>query len=424
MDTPLVVSPLVRFIAALLLGALVGLEREFSSHADIDRTPFAGIRTFPIISMAGFASALAGEYVAAAFPVAFAALAGLAVVSHLSRAAKSVQAGTTTEIGALLVFLLGGLCYWQEIGLAAAIGVVMTLLLSYKPTLHHLVEVLDVEDVRGLLKFALISAVILPALPNRDLGPAGLFNPRIVWLMVVFVSAVSFAGYGLTKWLGERVGLRTTGLLGGLVSSTAVTFFFSQRVREDPGRAAAYAGVVALSCTMLFPRLLLILLVWAPDLLPHTAPPFLWLLLVAVLAALPLGRVPMARRAGEASEGMEMKNPFRLGPALKFGLLFAVVLVIARGAFELLGRQGVYLTSLLAGLEGMDAITLSLASLMPDTILPATAARGLLLAFIANTLFKGAVAAVGSRSRVFTLRLLPFLIVQVVVALLMVLGIF
>jgi uncharacterized membrane protein (DUF4010 family) len=414
MEALLVDQPLVRLLIALLLGALVGLEREFSSQSDTDRIHFAGIRTFPIISMAGFAAALASVYVPAAFPVAFAALAGLAVASHYARSAQSVSVGTTTEVGALLVFLIGGLCWWGELGPAAAIGVVMTLLLSYKPTLHHLVSVLEVEDVRALLKFALIAVVILPALPNRDMGPAGLFNPRIVWLMVVFVSAVSFFGYGLSKLLGERVGLRTTGLLGGLASSTAVTFSFTQRTREDPARAAAHAGVIALACTMLYLRLLILLLVWAPGLLGRAVLPFLALLVVALAAALLLGRVPM----GSAPPPLEMENPFRLGPALKFGLLFALVLGLSRGAFELLGTRGVYLTSFLAGLEGMDAITLSLASLVPGTIGGETAIRGLLLAFAANTLFKTAVV-LGGRSRQLWVRLLPFFAIQIAAALLL-----
>jgi uncharacterized membrane protein (DUF4010 family) len=414
MEASLVAQPLVRLVIALMLGALVGLEREFSFHSDTDRVPFAGIRTFPIISMAGFAAALASEYVTAAFPVAFAALAGLAVASHISRSAKSVAAGTTTEVGALLVFLVGGLCWWQELGPAVAVGVVMTLLLSYKPTLHHLVTALEVEDVRALLKFALIAVVILPALPNRDLGPGGLFNPRIVWLMVVFVSAVSFSGYGLSKLLGERAGLRATGLLGGLASSTAVTFSFTQRTREEPARAAAHAGVIALSCTMLFPRLLLLLLVWAPGLLPRTAPPFLALLALALVAALLLGGVPME----STSPHPVMKNPFRLGPALTFGLLFALVLGLSRGAFELLGTGGIYLTSFVAGLEGMDAVTLSLVRLLPGTIGVGTVVRGLLLAFAANTLFKAAVV-LGGRSRELKVRLLPFFAVQIIAALLL-----
>jgi uncharacterized membrane protein (DUF4010 family) len=414
MEAALIAHPLVRLVIALLLGALVGLEREFSFHADTEQVPFAGIRTFPIISMAGFAAALASEYVAAAFPVAFVALAGLAVSSHVSRSAKSVHAGTTTEVGALLVFLVGGLCWWQELELAVTVGVVMTLLLSYKPTLHHLVDALEVEDVRALLKFALIAVVILPALPNRDLGPGGLFNPRIVWLMVVFVSAVSFSGYGLSKLLGERAGLRATGLLGGLASSTAVTFSFTQRTREEPARAAAHAGVIALSCTMLFPRLLLLLLVWAPGLLPRTAPPFLALLALALVAALLLGGVPME----STSPHPVMKNPFRLGPALTFGLLFALVLGLSRGAFELLGTGGIYLTSFVAGLEGMDAVTLSLVRLLPGTIGVGTVVRGLLLAFAANTLFKAAVV-LGGRSRELKVRLLPFFAVQIIAALLL-----
>jgi hypothetical protein len=176
MNPPIPGDPLIRFVAALLLGALVGLEREFSSRDHEGSIPFAGIRTFPIISALGFAAALASQYVTWSFAVAFLTIGALSVTAYWRRSVRETDAGATTQITALVVFLLGGLCYWGELPIAATTGVVLTLLLSYKPALHKAVRVLEAEDIHALLKFALISAVILPALPNQDIGPGGVFN--------------------------------------------------------------------------------------------------------------------------------------------------------------------------------------------------------------------------------------------------------
>jgi uncharacterized membrane protein (DUF4010 family) len=412
MNPPIPGDPLIRFVAALLLGALVGLEREFSSRDHEGSIPFAGIRTFPIISALGFAAALASQYVTWSFAVAFLTIGALSVTAYWRRSVRETDAGATTQITALVVFLLGGLCYWGELPIAATTGVVLTLLLSYKPALHKAVRVLEAEDIHALLKFALISAVILPALPNQDIGPGGVFNPRIIWLMVVFVSAVSFAGYGFTKFFGERAGIATTGLLGGLASSTAATFSFSRLAQEHPEHAGSYGGAVAMATTILYPRVFLIVLVWAPALAQVMWIPLLLLFVGGVGITIWLWRT----KSEPESSTVSLKNPFELGPALKFGAIFALILMASRGAYEILGSEGIYLTSFLAGLEGLDAITLTLGRLVPDTIASELAIRGVMLAVIANTVVKAGISW-GSKSPVFIRRLFPFFGLQILLAL-------
>lgn len=412
MEITLTGSLLERFIASLLIGILVGLEREFSSREDDQPAIFAGIRTFPLISMAGFAAAVASEYTSWVFPAAFLVLGGLTVAAHYIRATRFFDTGATTEVAALLVFLLGGLCFWNELGIAGATAVLLTLLLSYKPTLHRLARVIEEEDVRAIIKFALITVVILPVLPNRDMGPAGIFNPRTVWLMVVFISAVSFAGYGLAKILGRRVGTATAGVLGGLASSTAVTVSFSRRCSDLPESAPAYATAIALATTTLYPRILLIAWVWSPSLIEELILPFIVLFVFGIGGSVWLWRSP---EGGE--EAVKLSNPLEMGLALRFGLIFAVILAVVRGSYELLGIQGVYFTSFLAGLEGLDAITLSVGRLVPDVITASVAAKGLLLAVVANTLVKAGIVWVG-RALPLRSRLAPFFAVQIVLALL------
>jgi uncharacterized membrane protein (DUF4010 family) len=170
----------------------------------------------------------------------------------------------TTEAAALMVYLIGGLVYWDEAWLAVALGVVTTALLAMRPTLHGLAARIEREDIYAALKLALVSAVILPLLPDQAFGPLQVLNPFRMWLMVVFVSAVSFSGYLAIKLLGSKRGIGLTGLLGGLVSSTSVTLSFSQRSREAPQLARHFAlGIVVASVTM-YPRIGLEILAFNP----------------------------------------------------------------------------------------------------------------------------------------------------------------
>jgi len=413
MDLTLTGTLLERFIAALLIGILVGMEREWSGGESDTSTPFAGIRTFPLISLGGFTAAFATEYAAWSFAAGFLFLGGLAATSHFVRAGREGDLGTTTPIAALVVYLLGGLCYWNELVLAGATAVIVTLILSQKIRLHGFVRVLDEEDIQAIILFGVITVVALPILPNRDLGPGGLFNPRLAWLMVVFISGISFAGYGLSKILGSRVGIIWSGILGGLASSTAVTLSFTHRCGEEPDRSASYATAIALATTTLYPRILLIIWVWSPDMLRHLGLPFLVLFAAGIIGSNLLWRSPEGRH----SPSLTLTNPLDIGFALKFGLLFALILALVRGSYELLGTGGVYATGFVAGLEGLDAITLSVGRLVPDTITTAAATVTLLLAVLANTLVKAIVARAGGTAALYR-RLLPFFGVQAGLALL------
>jgi uncharacterized membrane protein (DUF4010 family) len=405
-------SLLARFLVALMIGILVGVEREFSKREGEADDLFAGVRTFPIISLAGFAAAAAADYIAWAYPIAFLFLAGLTIAAYLNQAFRQNRPGTTTLMAALVVFLLGGLSFWGELGLASSTAVIMALFLSYKLELHNLVTRLSVTDVQGIILLALITVVILPVLPDSDLGPGGIFNPRTTWLMVVFIAAISFTGYGLSKIMGDRAGIISTGLLGGLVSSTAVTLTFTRRCRETPARAGAYATAIALATTTLYPRIVLILLVWSPAMVNDLLLPFSIFFVAGLIVSVVLWRLHTNREIRR----MEMRNPLEMRFAVQFGLLFAAILAVVQLAYEFFGAKGVVVTGFVAGLEGLDAITLSVGRMVPGTIDPVTAARALLLAVVANTLVKGVVISFGSSAELRR-KLYPFFGIQIVLAL-------
>lgn len=390
---------LLRQIAvALVMGLLVGAEREFSAHEQATKH-FAGVRTFPIIGIVG---ALAMHLTAGLGPWLFAAvtvgLGAMLVASHVVERRAQADVGVTTEMAALAVFLIGALAARGEEALAVILGVTITMLLSLKPFFTRVTAKVQREDVAATLKFLIIVVVVLPLLPDVDLGPFGGFNPRTVWKFVVLVSAIAFAGYVLVKVAGARRGLVLTALLGGLVSSTAVTLTFSSRSKEQPALSRTLVMGIVLASTAMFVRLAVAIGVWNRALLPAVAVPLGAMGMVTAGAALVL----WLRGRGETAppEAVAVKNPFELGTALKLGALVAVAMFAARAGQHYFGNAGVYASGVLAGVSDVDGITLTMAELSKrgSVALP-VAARTVMFAVMTNTVVKGGMAVVvGARA--------------------------
>jgi uncharacterized membrane protein (DUF4010 family) len=319
------------------------------------------------------------------------AVAALVVVSAVF-AAQRGDPGITTEVSALLAFLLGFLCVYGNVTLAAGLAVASGGVLALKQWLHNLARHIQSEDVEATLKFAIVTIIILPLVPNETYGPAPLdvINPYKIWWMVVLISGLNFASYILVKIVGAEHGIGLTGLLGGLVSSTAVSLGFAQRSRTHPEQAPALALGILLAWTVMFFRVVLLVAVIAPVLAGSLA------LGMGTLGAISLAIVWVLRRQQRSAERASVSagsNPFELGQAIRFGLLFGVVTFVARAAQVGLGDAGLYLAGALAGLTDVDAIALSMAQLAQgDPASSAVAARTILIAVLANTLVKGGMA--------------------------------
>ncbi|MBN1876686.1 MAG: MgtC/SapB family protein [Anaerolineae bacterium] len=369
-----------RFGIALFIGILVGLQREYA-YMKPSRELFAGVRTFSLFALVGCTAAMLSDTMASPLPFAMATitLGGLIVVAYFVEAAAG-ELGLTTETAAILTFLTGALCYWAHTRLAVAIAVAMAVLLSLKPELHKLAETLTREDIYATLKFAVISAIILPILPNQAYGPAPLnvLNPYDIWLMVVFISGLSFLGYILIKIVGAERGIALTGLLGGIASSTAVTLSFTQRSKKGTPDAEAvlakpFALALIIAWTVMFIRVLIVVGTLNPSLLQ-----VLWIpMLATMLAGMGYGLyLYFAQRTGKNS-AMDFSNPFDLSTAIKFGLIYAVALIISKAAQVYFGNTGIYISSLISGLADVDAIALSMVKLSqsPDGVSTSVAAR-------------------------------------------------
>jgi uncharacterized membrane protein (DUF4010 family) len=408
------VDVLYRLGIALLIGFVIGLQREV---AQADDKTMAGSRTFSLIGLAGGISAyLAGLFEA---PILFVAVV-LAIASFIGifyfADVERGKPGLTSEIAAVTTFLIGGLCMTDRLEIPIATGVAVLLILAIKVQARRLARGITQEDVVATLKFAVITAIILPVLPNQTYGPApfNVVSPRNVWMMVVLISGISFLGYILIKIIGTKRGVGLTGLLGGLASSTAVTLSLSQRSAEDQSLARPLALGIILSWIVMFARVLIEVSAVNRDLLR-----IVWMPVAAAgLTGLAFAAYLMLTKKSDSDSGPERwANPFELGPAISFGILYGVILIVANAARLYFGDAGIYVSSAAAGLADVDAITLSLAQLTKTgEIAASTASRAIVLAVVSNTIVKGLmVLFLGTRG----LRnvVLPGLLVILVVAL-------
>ncbi len=387
-------EPWWRFAAALLIGALIGLEREFVQQRSGEQE-FGGIRTFALMSLLGAVAAfLTDQYGPLIFLAVYLGLILLLWASLLASSMRGVEEGITTEVTALLVPLFGAMMIWNQPVVAAALGVITALILALKPRLHGAARRMSAEDLRATLEFSIITAVVLPLLPNEGFGPFGVLNPFQIWLLVVFISGIGFLGYVLMKYLGPERGIGITGLLGGLVSSTATTLSFAGRSKTNAGLSTVLAqGILLASCVM-FPRVLIEVAVVNPGLVRQVVVPLATMLIAGVIAVYVLWRLGRAEETPDHG-GVELSNPLRLKTAITFGLVFAVVLVAVEAANEYFGSAGVYIASMLAGITDVDSITLSVSNLSLKGLLDGrVAAIAIILATIMNTIAKAVMAMV------------------------------
>jgi len=383
---------ILSFLVAVLLGFLIGLERE--RKRETQGSIFAGIRTFPLIALFG---AIVGTLTQAVSPwVLVGSFLPVAVLIALAywRETMGEKVGGTTQFAVLVAYGLGVLAGYGSYVAALAGAVVTTGMLSMRTELRRLAGAVSQEDLFAVVQFAVVSLVILPLVPNETFGPWGVWNPRTIWLLVVLISGLSFVGYLASKIIGATRGIGWSGLLGGLASSTAVTMSFSERSKKQPKLDIVYAiGVLAASAVMV-PRLWVLLGVLQPRLILPTLVPLGVLFVVTTVGGLSVLR----ERNRERLEGAKVNNPFELRTALQFALLFALILLLAKAAQVYFGNRGLYVASALAGVTQLDAITLTLAHQVGSGLDVHVAARGLAIAAATNSLFKAGLAlTIGSR---------------------------
>ena len=420
-------TPALDLIVAALVGLAVGSEREWSGHTRGPDARFAGLRTFGMLgALGGFAgwfyhdgSTWAGVALLAAallFPV-------VAYAAAMRRPESSADG--TTEVAAMLVAAIGfasGLGYRTAASAAAALIVV---LLAEKSALHRWLGRLESMEMRAAVQFAVLSLVVLPLIPEGAFGPYDAIRPRALWMVVLLFSALNFAGYVLRRVVGESRGLAMTGLLGGLVSSTAVTLNFSRRSREHPELASPLSLGVIAACTMLLPRIVVVTAVLRPAVsiavLPILAAPFMLGAALVARALWATRQKPASDAAAPETSGTSasatsspsgtnselaepspappsplarFENPLGLASSLQMALAFQAVLIVIAFMQQRIGNSGVLASATLLGLTDMDALTVSMTRLGADVSLTQIAAQAIGIGVLSNTLLKLTIALV------------------------------
>lgn len=374
------------FAIAVGLGLLVGLEREWAEK------PIAGIRTFPLIAalgaLCGLLAGPLGGWVVGAGLLAVAAMLWIGNAARLK--SGKADAGLTTEVAALVMYAVGAVVVIGHVALAVVAGGTVSLLLHWKRPLHTLVQRIGADDFRALVRLVLVGMVILPVLPDKAYGPYGVLNPFRIWLMVVLIVGISLCAYAAQRALGARTGTLLSGVLGGLISSTATAVGYARRSRETPAASSAAAVVIVLASAVVFGRVLFEIAVVAPGILRQVGAPLgVMMLFVALLGGV---LFVFARPAGGKND---VPAPSDLKAAIVFGLLYAVVLFGVAAAKEQFGDRGLYVVAALSGLTDMDAITLSTAQLIKSGDLEVSVGwRLILVGAMANLVFKAAAIAV------------------------------
>lgn len=380
---PAELATLPRYVVALAIGLLMGLERERNPAAK------AGLRTFALTALFGVLAAhLATELDAIWLVAVGLLLVGAMMIAAYLRAPPQPDGdpGTTTVAALMLCYSLGVLVWQDEIQLAVMLGIVATILLYFKPELRGFSQRMSRHDLLSVLQFAVLALIVLPLLPNRDYGPYGALNPHQIWWMVVLIAGVGLAGYAALRLVGQQRGAVVLGLLGGLVSSTATTLSFSRHARASSAMIPVAVTVIVLANLVVLVRLGVLAAVLAPGVLTQLLP-----VLAGGLVVGGLGAAYGVRRLHPQGElpALAMGNPTELRTALGFGLMYGVVLLAAAWLSDWLGNRGLYAVALVSGLTDVDAITLSSLRLHKlDTLAVAGVVNVVTLATLANLAFK------------------------------------
>jgi uncharacterized membrane protein (DUF4010 family) len=370
----------LRFIVALALGFLVGLERE---SIKVDRKlVFGGVRTHPIISMFGFGCAWLFQVgVTFILPTGLLAIAILTGIAYIAKI-RSDRFGTTSEVSALLTFITGALAMLVDVWIAMAMGIVNTMLLSEKAMLESYVERLSKVEFLATVKFLLVTLIILPVLPNQDFTPFHI-NPTKVWQIVIIVSTLGFVGYLLEKKFGAKVGLWLSGILGGIVSSTAITLSVGRMARSNPARGSTALQAALLASSVMYLRVIVLIWFINGSFLPN-----LWyrLVILAGVGAILSLKVFRKELPTGKSEAPELQNPFEIRPAIGFALLFVILSVVTGFVKSTIGNSGLLGLSAIVGVSDIDPFILSLVQGSDGTMHIITSA--IILAMMSNTIAK------------------------------------
>jgi uncharacterized membrane protein (DUF4010 family) len=394
MGDPIDSTVLIGLGVAALIGLVIGIERQWSGHATGPRARFAGVRTFFMLGLlGGLAGLFLREGWTAPATVLLAGGIGLVLAAYVIASQRpQVDADATTEVAGLVVLALSVVAVQGYPVLAGGMAALVVLALREKTVLHRMVDRIGEEEFRAAVQFAVLALVVLPLLPEGPYGPLGGFRPRALWAVVLLFSGLSFAGYIARRIAGANLGYPITGLLGGLLSSTAVTLTFSRQSRREPKLSAPLALGVLAACTVLLPRVAIVSAILNPAvaaaLLPYLLPP-------AIVGLLIIGTIFLRRRRDNAKEAeYEERSPLRLVTAIQMAVALQAVIMAITYVRETWGSPGILASAAVLGLTDVDALTLAMSTMGTEREMVELGAKAIAVGILANTSLKLTIALV------------------------------
>jgi uncharacterized membrane protein (DUF4010 family) len=392
---------LSRFAVALGIGLLIGLERGWRTREMQSGRRAAGIRTFAVSGLLGAVVATLGQEAGSSggfvLGAGFAAFAAVMIVFCREENRASGNFSATTAIAAILTFALGGFAVIGDMRVAAAAAVATAGILAAREDIHSWVARITWPELRSALVLLAMTFIVLPVVPDDPIGPFGGANPREIWLIAIVLAGVSFLGYVSVHALGVRRGILVSGAAGGLASSTAVTITNARHAAADEATPALLAGGVALATAVSFLRVIAIVAVLQSTLLWLIAPP----LLAATAVAAALSLLTLQGRAGrnKLQPRNAFRNPFAFWSVVGFAIFLGIIVIAGRLISERMGAMGAILGAAAMGLADVDAITVSIARLAPQTLSEQSAVVAILAAVATNMLSKLMISTAIGNSR-------------------------
>ncbi|HCY76086.1 MAG TPA: hypothetical protein DHV28_09215 [Ignavibacteriales bacterium] len=372
----------LRFLVAIALGFLVGLERE-SRGSSLSTKLTAGVRTYTLISLFGFGCAwlyrLKIEFI---IPVGIVVIGAMILTSYLAKQ-KSGAVGWTSEVAALLTFVVGALSLIADIWIAMALGIFTTLVLSEKSELEKYIDKLDKTEFLAVIKFLIITIIILPALPDKEYTRFNL-NPYLIWQIVILVSSIGFVGYFLMKKLGNKVGLWLSGILGGIASSTAVSIAMGNIAKNNLPVAKRALQAAILASSVMYIRILIIIYL----LNAAIAYELWWKLILLFIVGLSLALFVQDKNS-EVQTGAisSIQNPFEIRPAIVFAFLFVVLSIVTIWVQQFFGSNGLLGLSVIVGVTDIDPFILSVIN--KNILSTSLINTAIIISMMSNTIVKG-----------------------------------
>lgn len=314
----------------------------------------------------------------------------LLIISSFSQAAfQDHRLGATSEITLATLFLIGSLVGYGESNMAIIVTILISIIASGRTHLYSISDKFTRLEIIETVKFAIIIFLILPLLPNQAIDPWGAINPYNIWIMVILISGISFIGYMASKFFGDNKGILLSAIVGGSVSSSAVTTTMAIESKRKPKYNNIFVMAILLASIVMYIRVFLEASIINHSLINQLVIPIGSMLFTMISCTLWIYYKNKNIKTPQLKNEVNLETPFSLKPAIKFSLFFVVILLLIRVSEQYLGNQGIYLTAIISSLADVDAITLSLSQLsVTGEITEKLAVSAITAAVIGNTFIK------------------------------------